>query len=130
MKSSFISVFLIFTAVCCSDQKNTEKVEQNEPTSEISSETVNPANESPVVQGKELVESSDCRSCHQTDSKLIGPSYQEIAAKYSDKDLDLLATKIIEGGQGNWGEIPMAPHVGLSKENAQKMVKYILSQKK
>ena len=130
MKSSFFSAFLIFTAVCCSDQKNTEKVEQNEPTSEISSETVNPANESPVVQGKELVESSDCRSCHQTDSKLIGPSYQEIAAKYSDKDLDLLATKIIEGGQGNWGEIPMAPHVGLSKENAQKMVKYILSQKK
>lgn len=130
MKSFSFTAFLILMTISCSDQKKTENVEPNETTSEISSETVNPANESPVVQGKDLVESSDCRGCHQTDSKLIGPSYQDIAAKYSDKDIEILSKKIIEGGQGNWGEIPMAPHVGLSKDDAQKMVKYILSQRK
>jgi cytochrome c551/c552 len=35
---------------------------------------------------------------------MIGPSYQEIAAKYSDKDIELLASKIIEGGSGVWAE--------------------------
>lgn len=134
MKSSFFTAFLILMAVSCSDKKNIETVESNNSSSEITTETIsestNIASQSPVVQGKDLVESSDCMSCHQPSSKLIGPSYQDIATKYSDKDLDLLATKIIEGGKGNWGEIPMAPHVGLSKEDAQKMVKYILSQKK
>jgi cytochrome c len=61
---------------------------------------------------------------------LVGPSYQEIADKYTEADLDKLATKIIEGGKGVWGEIPMTPHSGMSKENAQKMVKYILTLKK
>jgi len=50
--------------------------------------------------------------------------------KYTEADLDKLATKIIEGGKGVWGEIPMTPHSGMSKENAQKMVKYILTLKK
>lgn len=134
MKTSFFTALLIVMAVSCSDKKNIETVDTKDTASEISaennSESANIASQSPVVQGKELVESSDCRSCHQADSKLIGPSYQDIAAKYSDKNLDLLAQKIIEGGKGNWGEIPMAPHVGLSKEDAQKMVKYILSQRK
>ena len=42
----------------------------------------------------------------------------------------MLAQKIIEGGKGNWGDIPMTAHAEMSKENAQKMVKYILSLKK
>ncbi|MDR4954592.1 c-type cytochrome [Chryseobacterium sp. ES2] len=81
-------------------------------------------------EGLKLIEGTDCLTCHKIDSKLIGPSYQEVAAKYTDADLDMLAQKIIEGGKGNWGEIPMTPHTGLSKENARQMVKYILSLKK
>lgn len=81
-------------------------------------------------EGLKLIEGTDCLTCHTIDSKLIGPSYQEVAAKYTDADLDMLAQKIIDGGKGNWGEIPMAPHEGLSKENAKQMVKYILSLKK
>ena len=85
---------------------------------------------SPEEEGKKLVEGTDCLSCHKIDSKLVGPSYHDVAAKYTEADIDMLANKIIEGGKGNWGEIPMTPHAGLSPENAKLMVKYILSQKK
>jgi len=84
----------------------------------------------PEEEGKSLVEGTDCLSCHKVDSKLVGPSYQEVAAKYTDADIDMLAAKIIDGGKGNWGEIPMTPHSGLSQDNAKLMVKYILSLKK
>jgi cytochrome c len=50
---------------------------------------------------------------------MIGPSYQEIAAKYSEKDIELLASKIIEGGSGVWGGVPMAAHPQVSKEDAK-----------
>lgn len=80
--------------------------------------------------GLELIEGSDCLSCHKTDQKLIGPSYQEIADKYTDADLELLAGKIIDGGSGVWGDVPMQAHPNISKEDAKKMVQYILSLKK
>ena len=81
-------------------------------------------------EGLALIEGMDCLTCHKTDARLVGPSYQEIADKYTDADIEMLATKIIEGGKGNWGEIPMTPHAGMSKENAKKMVEYILTLKK
>ncbi|MEJ5106830.1 c-type cytochrome [Chryseobacterium sp. MYb328] len=83
-----------------------------------------------IDEGLKLIEGTDCLTCHKTDAKLIGPSYQEVAAKYTETDIDMLANKIIEGGKGNWGDIPMAPHNGMSKDNAKLMVKYILSLKK
>ncbi|WP_164464823.1 c-type cytochrome [Chryseobacterium indologenes] len=80
--------------------------------------------------GFKLIEGADCLACHKIDSKLIGPSYQDVASKYTKADIERLAQKIIEGGKGNWGDIPMTPHEGLSKDDAQQMVKYILSLKK
>lgn len=81
-------------------------------------------------EGLALIEGADCLTCHKIDAKLVGPSYQDVAAKYTDADIDKLATKIIEGGKGVWGEIPMSPHTGMSKDNAKKMVEYILTMKK
>ncbi len=81
----------------------------------------------PAVRGKALVEGSDCLSCHNVDTKVIGPSYHEVAAKYTEADIDQLAQKIIDGGKGIWGEIPMTPHPGVNKEDAKQMVKYILA---
>jgi len=54
-----------------------------------------------------------------------------VAAKYeaTDANIDMLADKIIEGGSGHWGDVPMTAHAGMSKENAKLMVKYILSLK-
>lgn len=89
-----------------------------------------PVSASPEAEGKALVEGADCLSCHKVDTKLVGPSYQDVAAKYTEADMDKLAQKVIDGGKGNWGEIPMTPHAGMSKEDASRMVKYILSLKK
>ncbi|WOC51218.1 cytochrome c domain protein [Bergeyella porcorum] len=82
------------------------------------------------VTGQSLIDNADCRSCHQDDAKLVGPAYQDIANKYTEADLDMLADKIINGSSGVWGPVPMSPHPGLSKENAKKMAEYILSMKK
>jgi cytochrome c len=82
--------------------------------------------------GEELIKKSDCLTCHKVDVKLLGPAYQEVAAKYpaTDENIELLAGKIIKGGAGNWGDIPMAPHPSISENDAKEMVKYILSLKK
>lgn len=81
-------------------------------------------------KGEKLLEGMDCLSCHKVDGALVGPSYHDVANKYTAADTDMLAEKIITGGAGHWGEVPMTPHAGLSKENATLMVKYILSLKK
>ena len=80
-------------------------------------------------KGKELIAQSDCLTCHKEQEKLIGPSYAEVAAKYEETEanITLLAGKIISGGQGVWGQVPMTPHPNVSEEQAEDMVKYILS---
>lgn len=79
--------------------------------------------------GKRLIELSDCKACHAAESKSIGPAYREIAKKY-EKDRNAtkyLTEKVIKGGGGVWGEQAMAAHPDLKKEDAENMVKYILS---
>jgi len=82
--------------------------------------------------GEKLIAKLDCVGCHKIDKKLIGPSYLDIANKYpaSEKNITYLSDKIIKGGSGVWGAIPMAPHSSLKKEDAKSIVKYILSLKK
>ena len=130
------AVLLTLTMTSCSDKKPTETtVESNvmleEPKPvDTAVSSAKSGTLTPEAEGKELLEGMDCLSCHKVDAKLVGPSYQDVAAKYSEADIDMLAQKIIDGGKGNWGDIPMTPHAGMSKENAQKMVKYILSLRK
>lgn len=85
-----------------------------------------------VITGKQLIDKADCSGCHQNNSELIGPSYVAIAKKYknNDKNINLLADKIIKGGTGVWGQIPMTPHPKISTNDAKTMVKYILTIKK
>ena len=80
------------------------------------------------IKGLEKVKSSDCTGCHQVERKLIGPAYADVAAKYenTEENVAMLAQKVIAGGVGVWGEIPMSAHVGLSEEDAKDMVRYIL----
>lgn len=80
-----------------------------------------------IDKGKTLIAGSDCFACHQEKDKLVGPSYADVAKKYKETDIPLLVKKIIEGGSGTWGDIPMAPHAGLMKADAEAMVHYILS---
>ena len=82
-----------------------------------------------IEEGKALISKSDCIACHNLDKKVVGPSYVDIAKKYpfTDANVNLLAQKVISGGTGVWGQIPMVPHASLSTANLKKMVKYVLS---
>lgn len=83
-------------------------------------------------KGLALIAGSDCLTCHSVNDKLIGPSYSSIADKYENnaENITQLAKKIIKGGQGVWGQVPMTPHPKVSEEDAAQMVKYILLLKK
>ncbi len=80
-------------------------------------------------KGKQLIAKSDCLSCHKEKEKLVGPAYADVAKKYkaTDENISKLAEKVIKGGVGVWGQIPMPPHPNLSKGDAREMVKYVLS---
>ena len=82
-------------------------------------------------KGLELIGSNDCTTCHQIEKKNIGPAYIDVSKKYEATDavIDTLVNKVIHGGQGNWGTVPMTPHPNLSRDDAREMVKYILSLK-
>ena len=87
-------------------------------------------------KGLELIGASDCTTCHRLHKEAagasIGPSYSEVAAKYSpaaDTTVDRLVNKIIAGGNGVWGTVPMTPHPALAPADVKEMVTYILSLK-
>lgn len=86
----------------------------------------------PSAAGAQLIAKSDCQTCHKEQEKLVGPAFVDVAKKYTSSDavVDTLANKIIKGGSGNWGTVPMAPHAAISMDDARSMVKYILSLKK
>jgi cytochrome c len=84
------------------------------------------------AKGESLIAAADCNTCHKVDTKIIGPAFQDVAAKYpaSETNIETLAKKVIDGGKGNWGDIPMTAHPTLSLDDAKEMVKYVLSLKK
>ena len=86
---------------------------------------------SPQAKGAKLMAAADCASCHREREKLLGPAYVDVAQKYpaNAANVSMLAGKIISGGQGHWGEVPMTPHPGLAKGDAEEMVRYILALK-
>ena len=83
--------------------------------------------------GLALISKSDCLTCHKVDEKLTGPPYRDVANKYASQApgiIPQLAEKIVKGGSGVWGEVPMLPHPNIPQADAEKMVKYILLLKK
>lgn len=89
------------------------------------------ADESVIIasRGRKLIDASDCKSCHDTDKKSVGPTYRTVSQKYEKRSdaLAYLTQKIISGGSGVWGEIAMAAHPDLPEKDAEEMAKYILS---
>lgn len=82
-----------------------------------------------IKEGEALVKASDCKTCHHPTNKIIGPSHTDVAKKYdfTEANVKLLATKIVQGGQGVWGEVPMTAHVDITMVDAEKMARYVLS---
>ena len=91
-----------------------------------------PAAAATAMDPKALMTSLGCVACHKTDAKLVGPSYQDVAKKYAtQKDAKTyLASKIMEGGSGVWGAVPMTPNKAnplVTKEKVDIMVDWILA---
>ena len=84
------------------------------------------------LPGVALIAASDCKSCHLIDQRSAGPSYRDVAKRYSKnpKAVEILSDKILKGGAGVWGETAMAAHPQLSQDQAAQMVEYILSLEK
>jgi cytochrome c len=80
---------------------------------------------------EELAKSKNCLACHAVDKKVVGPAYKEVKAKYEkdEKAVAMLTEKIMKGGKGNWGQIPMPPNPQVSKEEAEKLAKWVLGRK-
>jgi cytochrome c len=85
----------------------------------------------PALADLQLATAKNCMACHAVDKKLVGPSYKDIAAKYAgQKDAsDKLAAKVMKGGSGVWGPVPMPANPQVSADEAQKLVAWILAQK-
>lgn len=85
----------------------------------------------PAFADQALATSKNCMACHAVDKKLVGPSFKDIAAKYaSDKSAaDKLATKIIKGGAGVWGPIPMPANAQVNEAEAKKLASWVLATK-
>ena len=80
---------------------------------------------------EDLAKKKNCMACHATDKKLVGPAYKEVAAKYAgQKDaVDKLAQKVIKGGSGVWGPVPMPANAQVSEAEAKQLVQWVLSVK-
>jgi len=79
-----------------------------------------------------LMQKDGCSACHAIDKKVVGPAYQDVAAKYKgDKDaMAKLTGKVKKGGSGVWGPIPMPPNAQVSDADINNLVSWILTLKK
>ncbi len=85
----------------------------------------------PVFANADLATKKNCMACHAIDKKLVGPAYKEVAEKYAgQKDaVDKLTQKVLKGGSGVWGAIPMPANAQVSQAEAKQLVEWVLSQK-
>ena len=85
----------------------------------------------PAMADEALAKAKNCMACHAVANKLVGPAYKDIAKKYAGdaKAADALAAKVIKGGSGVWGAIPMPANPQVSEADAKKLVAWVLSQK-
>lgn len=79
----------------------------------------------------DLAKAKNCMACHSVNTKLVGPAFKDVAAKYAgQKDAEQkLVQKVMKGGSGVWGPVPMPPNPQVSEAEAHQLVKWVLSQK-
>jgi cytochrome c len=79
----------------------------------------------------QLATAKNCMACHAVATKLVGPSYKDVATKYAgQKDaVDKLSVKILKGGAGVWGPVPMPANAQVTPDEAKKLAAWVLTQK-
>ncbi|MBB5441809.1 MULTISPECIES: c-type cytochrome [unclassified Paraburkholderia] len=80
-------------------------------------------------RGQQVAAANACMGCHAVDRKLVGPSFQQIAAKYKGdaQAPTKLARKVKDGGSGVWGMIPMPAHQSMSDADIRAVVDWVLA---
>lgn len=139
MKKTFIILSLCGVIAACSNNKAEKNASTDTTVADQSIKSAETATNTDATKtgsasaanskGAQLLAASDCLGCHKEQEKLVGPAYKDVAAKYppTQENIDKLAKKVISGGSGVWGEVPMTPHPNLALNDAKEMVKYILS---
>lgn len=81
-----------------------------------------------ATDASELAKIKNCMACHAVDKKLVGPAYNDLKSKYAKdpKAVDKLVEKVMKGGSGVWGQIPMPANPQVSADEAKKLVTWIL----
>jgi cytochrome c len=133
MKHLFLFLCIaVITSSCGNNNEKAGTANETEPNTATENQPATTTKMDPEAEkGLALVGKSDCFTCHKIVETSIGPAYEAIAEKYPNTDeVNLsLAQKIIKGGAGNWGTVPMTPHPDISTEDAKLMVTYIQSLK-
>lgn len=85
----------------------------------------------PVFADQALATAKNCMACHAIDKKVVGPAYKDVAKKYAGdaKAADMLAAKIMKGGSGVWGPVPMPANTQVNEAEAKKLATWVLSLK-
>jgi|SRR6188474_3599266 cytochrome c len=125
-KTVYMIAMLGVLAACGGGEKKEETKKEETP-------AANDITSNPDYQkGVDIVAKSDCFTCHKIDEKNIGPAWRDVANKYAGQDtaVKYLAAKIIAGGAGVWGQVPMAAHPTFTQEEAESVAKYVLLLKK
>ena len=84
----------------------------------------------PALADQALADKKMCMACHTLSKKVVGPAYKDVAAKYAGQNVSAwLASKIISGGGGVWGVVPMPANPRVSQAEADELARWILSLK-
>jgi cytochrome c len=130
MKKTMVIVLLLGIFIDCNSSDKGAESKEGAGTATATA-PAEAAADPEVERGLELVGKSDCFTCHKVVEASTGPAYEAVAARYPDNDavVDSLSKKIIKGGAGNWGTIPMSQHPDISEADAKAMTRYVLSLK-
>ena len=84
---------------------------------------------SPAFADEALAKAKNCMACHAIDKKVVGPSYKDVAKKYAGnaKAAEMLSAKVIKGGAGVWGPVPMPANAQVNDAESKKLVAWILA---
>ena len=133
MKKLLVILSCTLVAYACGSSADSKTDKKDSAAAAPAAGTVSASSE----KGLELIGASDCTTCHKLDKSgagaAIGPAYSEVAAKYApaaDSTINRIVHKIISGGSGVWGAVPMTPHPSLPEADVKTMVEYILTLKK
>jgi cytochrome c len=79
----------------------------------------------------ELARQKNCMNCHAIERKVVGPAFRDVARRYAGKPevAAMLAEKIVKGGGGAWGPVPMAANPQLKAAEARQLAEWVLTVK-